>query len=125
MTRKERMNEVARFGVVGVVATAIQYGIYWWLVDYMNETLANTIGYLVSFCCNFLLTTYFTFRVSPSKKRAEGFALSHLVNWAMQSGVLNAALWLGVPSKWAPIPMFAVCVPINFLLVRYFVKLRR
>ena len=116
------MGEVVRFGFVGVVATAIQYGIYLLLKDCMAEVVANTIGYLISFACNFIMTTYFTFNVKPDKKKACGFAFSHLVNWALQTGFLNFFLWLGVPNTWAPIPMFAICVPVNFLLVRYFVK---
>ena len=70
MIEKEKAIEFFRFGVVGCMAIAIQYAVYLLLVDYMNETIANTIGYVISFCCNFLLTTYFTFKVKPNKKRA-------------------------------------------------------
>lgn len=122
MKRHKNMAEVVRFGIVGIVATAIQYGVYYLLLDWLNETLANTIGYLVSFVCNFIMTTYFTFQVKPDKKKAGGFALSHLVNWTLQSIFLNIFLWMGIPKAWAPLPMFAVCVPINFLLVRFFFK---
>ena len=31
-------------------------------------------------------------------------------------------LWLGLPKNLALIPVFAICVPINFILVRYFLK---
>ena len=72
MIEKERLIEFYRFGIVGCLSVAIQYIVYLLLIDYMNETIANTIGYIVSFCCNFLLTTYFTFKVKPNKKRAEG-----------------------------------------------------
>lgn len=114
--------ELIRFGVVGATATGIQYGIYWLLLGHLNATVANTVGYLVSFAYNFLMTTRFTFRVRPDRKKAVGFALSHVVNWLLQSLCLNVFLWLGVPREWAPLPMFAVCVPVNFLLVRFFVK---
>ena len=88
----------------------------------MNETIANTIGYIISFCCNFLLTTYFTFKVKPNKKRAGGFAFSHLMNWGIQTLLLNFFLWVGVDKVWAPWPMYAISAPINFLFVRFFVK---
>ncbi len=122
MKRMGNLGEIVRFGVVGMVATGIQYGIYWLLLGYLSATVANTVGYLVSFACNFIMTTRFTFRVSPDRTKAAGFALSHVVNWLLQSVCLNAFLWLGVPREWAPLPMFAVCVPVNFLLVRFFVK---
>ena len=122
MRHPGNLGEIVRFGVVGVVATAIQYGIYWLLLGCLSATVANTAGYLVSFACNFILTTLFTFRVRPDRRKAAGFALSHVVNWTLQSLCLNVFLWLGVPKEWAPLPMFAVCVPVNFLLVRFFVK---
>ncbi len=118
----ENLGEIVRFGVVGALATAIQYGIYWLLLGGLSATVANTLGYLVSFAFNFIMTTRFTFRVAPDRKKAAGFALSHVVNWMLQSVCLNVFLWLGVPKEWAPLPMFAVCVPVNFLLVRFFVK---
>jgi putative flippase GtrA len=90
----------------------------------MNETIANTIGYIISFCCNFLLTTYFTFKVKPNKKRAGGFAFSHLMNWGIQTLLLNFFLWVGMDKTWAPWPMFAISAPINFLFVRFFMKVK-
>ena len=35
---------------------------------------------------------------------------------------LNFFLWLGVSKQLAPLPMFCICVPVNFLLVRFFLK---
>lgn len=122
MKHSKGLGEIIRFGIVGVIATGIQYGIYYLLLGQLNETAANTVGYLVSFVCNFIMTTYFTFQVEPNRKKAGGFALSHLVNLILQNIFLNLFLWLGVAKEWAPLPMFAICVPINFLLVRFFVK---
>ena len=113
-----------RFVVVGVLAVAIQFGVYRLLLPAMSETWANTVGYAVSFCFNFLMSTYFTFQVKPDRRKAAGFALSHAVNYAMQTLTLWFFLYVGVPSEWAQLPMFAVCVPVNFLLVRFFLKKR-
>ncbi len=114
-----------RFGIVGVVATAIQYGVYLLCLRWMGAGVANTIGYAVSFVFNFFATTFFTFRVKANASRGAGFALSHLVNYLLQMGTLTFFIWLGVPKTWAPVPMFAICVPVNFLLVRYFMRLRQ
>ena len=54
--------EFVRFGIVGLIATAIHYSIYCFLCILMNSTVAYTIGYLISFCCNFALSSKFTFR---------------------------------------------------------------
>lgn len=121
----KQLGEVIRFGIVGVVATLMQYAIYWVLVLWLNPTLAMTIGYAISFAFNFIASTRYTFRVEASKKRGAGFALSHAVNYVLQMIMLNAAIWLGVPKQWAPIPMFGVCVPVNYILVRYFLKVKK
>ena len=120
--RREQLGEMIRFGVVGVLATFIQYAVYWVLIRWLNPSVSMTIGYVVSFAFNFLASTRYTFRVKANARRGAGFALSHGVNYLLQMVTLNLFLWLGVSKQWAPIPMFCVCVPVNFLLVRFFLK---
>jgi putative flippase GtrA len=119
---KERLGEVIRFGVVGVIATLIQFMVYWLLIRWLNPSVSMTIGYGVSLVFNYLASTYFTFRVKASARRGAGFLFSHGVNYLLQMITLNFFLWLGVSKELAPIPMFCVCVPVNFLLVRFFLK---
>lgn len=120
--RRQLLGEVIRFGIVGVLATLLQYAIYWVLIHWLAPTISMTIGYAISFAFNFVASTRYTFRVEASAKRGAGFALSHAVNYVLQMLMLNLAIWLGVSKQWAPIPMFCVCVPVNFLLVRFFLK---
>lgn len=120
--RRQQLGEVIRFGIVGVLATLLQYAIYWVLIHWLAPTISMTIGYAISFAFNFVASTRYTFRVEASAKRGAGFALSHAVNYVLQMLMLNLAIWLGVSKQWAPIPMFCVCVPVNFLLVRFFLK---
>ncbi len=128
-----KTGEVIRFGIVGGTATLIQYGVYglllWLGGDRLSEslhrlwpTMAMTVGYVVSFVFNFFASTRFTFRVKANARRGAGFALSHAVNYVLQMLTLNFFLWTGIPRAWAPVPMFCVCVPVNFLLVRFFLK---
>lgn len=121
-SQREKLGEVLRFGVVGVLATLIQYAVYWVLIHWLNPSLSMTIGYIISFAFNFLASTRYTFRVKANARRGAGFALSHGVNWLLQMLTLNLFLLLGVSKQWAPIPMFCICVPVNFLLVRFFLK---
>lgn len=120
--RRQQLGEAIRFGIVGVLATLLQYAIYWVLIHWLAPTISMTIGYAISFAFNFVASTRYTFRVEASAKRGAGFALSHAVNYVLQMLMLNLAIWLGVSKQWAPIPMFCVCVPVNFLLVRFFLK---
>lgn len=122
---KNYLGEVIRFVVVGILAATIQYLVYLLLWRSTSPGIANTIGYVASFIFNYFATTYFTFHVKVSASRGAGFAFSHLVNYTLQMVSLQFFIWLGFPKDYAPIPMFCVCVPVNFLLVRYFVKTRK
>lgn len=116
------MGEVLRFGLVGTTATIVQYLVYWICLHWMGAWLSLTIGYVVSFVFNFFASARFTFRVKANARRGAGFLLSHVVNYLLQTLTLHIFIWLGVSKQFAPIPMFCVCVPINFLLVRHFLK---
>lgn len=111
-----------RFAIVGAAATLIQYGVYLMLVRLTHAATANTVGYAISFLFNFYASTRFTFRVKANARRGAGFVLSHAVNYLLQMGTLTFFIWVGVPQSLAPIPMFCICVPVNFLLVRFFLK---
>ena len=120
--KREKLGEVVRFGVVGVAAVLIQYGVYLLLVLFMNHNISMTLGYIISFIFNFIASTHYTFRVKANAKRGAGFALSHVINYFMQIAMLNVFIWLGISKQIAPMPMFVICVPVNFLLVRFFLK---
>ena len=121
-TDGNRLREIVRFGIVGVVATLLQYGLYVLLNRLVHPTLANTIAYALSFAFNYVASTHYTFQVKSTARRGLGFAFSHLINYTLQTATLALMLWLGLPKDLALIPVFAICVPINFILVRYFLK---
>lgn len=131
--RRKQLGEIVRFGIVGLTATLLQYGIYWLLIQLVSDdqpvsrqhfwsSAAMTVGYVISFVFNFFASTRFTFRVKANAKKGAGFLFSHVVNYLLQMLTLNLFLWLGVPKALAPVPMFCICVPVNFLLVRFFLK---
>lgn len=120
--KKQKIGEILRFCIVGALATILQYGIYLGFELFLNHNISMTIGYIISFAFNFYASTRFTFKVKANAHRGAGFVLSHVVNYLLQMVTLNFFIWLGVSEKIAPVPMFCICVPVNFLLVRYFLK---
>lgn len=114
--------EAVRFGIVGVGATVLHYLIYYMLMDVLPVSIAYALGYVLSFVCNFLATCYFTFHARPSWSRLLGMSGAHVVNFVLHLLLLNLFLWIGVPKALAPIPVYAIVIPINFLLVRYIFK---
>ena len=83
MKTKPLVKEFIRFGVVGVLATALHYGIYYFLQSFINVNVAYTTGYVISFIVNFYLTSYFTFGTTPSWKKLVGMGGAHLVNYLL------------------------------------------
>ena len=61
MKHLKRFPEFIRFVMVGILATALHYGIYFLLQRFINVNIAYTLGYALSFIANFYLTAYFTF----------------------------------------------------------------
>lgn len=122
MKNKQWIGEAVRFGIVGVGATALHYGIYYLLQQVINVNVAYTVGYVISFVANFYATSYFTFGTSPSWKKLFGMGAAHGVNYLLHILLLNFFLWMGIPKVWAPFPVFAVVIPVNFLLVRFVFK---
>ena len=122
LSDNEKLREVIRFGIVGVVATIIQYACYLAFNRIMHPTFSEIRVYAVSFAFNYVASTRYTFKVKSTTRRGLGFAFSHLVNYTMQTVVLAAMLFVGIPKDWAMVPVFAICVPVNFILVRYFLK---
>lgn len=114
-----------RFVIVGIVATAIHYGLYFLLQFLIEVNIAYTTGYLISFIANFYLTAYFTFRTRPSWGKAFGFGGAHLCNYLLHIGLLNLFLYLGLSKTLAPIPVFAIAIPINFLMVKFVFKRKK
>ena len=131
--KREKLGEVVRFGIVGGLATMLQYVIYLAMMpllahflpqlgDHPLATAANTIAYIVSFIFNFIASTRYTFKVKANAKRGAGFTLSHVVNYSMQTLCLNLFVGMGMMKQWAMIPTLCICIPVNFLLVRFFLK---
>ena len=122
MKTKLFIKEFIRFGIVGVIATALHYGIYYLLQLVINVNVAYTAGYVISFIVNFYLTSYFTFGTAPSWKKLVGMGGAHLVNYLMHIALLNVFIYWGLSNAWAPIPVFVIVIPVNFLLVRFVFK---
>ena len=114
--------EFVRFGLVGGFCTALHYGIYFLLQLAIEVNVAYTVGYQLSFIANFYLTSYFTFGTAPSWRKLFGMAGAHGVNYLLHMVLLNLFIWIGVRQEFAPLPVFAIAIPVNFILVRFVFK---
>lgn len=123
MAHNSKIIEFVKFGMVGTVALIIHYLIYYLLLHWMNYNISFTIGYIVSLIINFWLTASFTFRVNASMKRGAGFVFSHSCNYLLQIILLNVFLSVNLSKVSAPVPVYMISVPLNFIMVRFFMRL--
>lgn len=117
-----KYKEFIRFGLVGILATLIHYGIYLVLNIVIVSWIAYSIGYGISFLCNFYLSSVFTFKEKATFKKGIGFGISHGINYLLHIVLLSLFLKLGIKEELAPIPVFAIAIPINFILIRFVFK---
>lgn len=122
MVINKSMSEIIRFGLVGVIATSLHYAIYWMLIKDLTVNIAYTIGYGLSFLCNYYLSSVFTFKVHPTFTRLYRFGISHILNWVVQIILLNFFLFVDLSKKWVPFPVLLCSFPICYLMTRYAIK---
>ena len=85
----------------------------------MDGNVAYTLGYLVSYVASYVLSARFAFRKKRSVKNGLGFGCAHQFNYLLQISLLNFFIWLGVSKVLAPVPVYCVAIPTNFLIVRF------
>ncbi|MDO5571622.1 MAG: GtrA family protein [Bacteroidales bacterium] len=115
---EQKRKQFIRYLIVGTIATIIQYGVYYLLINILNPSISYSIGFILSFFANYLLTTYFTFEQTSSWRKLFGFAGQQAFNYLFQLSFLNLFLYIGVQKELAPFPVFAIALPLNFLILR-------
>lgn len=140
LSSDNKRGQFLRFCINGCLAVAIQYAVYWLLLQLMGAdytksnsdegvmgiaNIAYAASYFVSFCCNFIITSYWTFHSHPSWKKLIGFGSSHIVNFFVQLGFLNIYLWLGIPKEFAALLAMGSAVPINFAMLHFVYKSKK
>ncbi|HEY0340024.1 MAG TPA: GtrA family protein [Steroidobacteraceae bacterium] len=115
---RELLGRLVRFGLVGVVATGIQYVILIMLVREIGmwPALASAIGFTVSAFGNYLLNYHFTFRSErPHAPAATKFVALAAVGLAINFVLMQVLVAAGVYYLLAQVCATAVVFLWNFL----------
>jgi len=95
-----------RYGVVGIVAFAIDYGVTRLLVDFLPLLVANTVGFVVANTVNFCMAHGWVFGFAWTKEKllstyfgvlgvsVVGLMINNLVVW-LSVGIVGATLLFG------------------------------
>ena len=126
-----KYRSAVRFVLVGALGTGLQYGIYYLLLGLFQQhwpemmiltSLAFTIGFVMEMIYNYLLTSFYTFRVRPTWKNAGGFLVGRAINYVIQLLLLNCLIWLHMSEEWAGIAAIALAGVINYFVLLPFYK---
>ena len=119
--------QIMKFGVVGVIATVIDYGIMN-LLHYglgLNILIANTSGFIVSLIFNYLASMKYVFAHKEGMSRREFiiFVVLSVIGLALNDGIvltLNAGL--GLEANIAKICATALVMVYNFVTRKIFLE---
>jgi putative flippase GtrA len=127
----KKYRSAVRFVLVGALGTGVQYGIYYLLLGIFQvrwpelailTSVAFTAGFVIEMIINYLMTSFYTFRVRPNWKNASGFLLGRTLNYFIQMLLLHVLIWLEMSEQWAGIAAIALAGVINYFVLRPFYK---
>lgn len=115
--------EVFRFGVVGIFNTLHHQIWYLLMLNFVHYTIANSIGFIMSYLGSFLLHTYFTYKSRPTIIKFILFPLTYLPLLLFSSvGIILAVEWIGIDVKLASFFASIAAIPFSFIISKFVIK---
>lgn len=119
------VRQIARFAIVGVIATAVHYAVLIALVEigHVRPVIATTIGYGVGIVVSYALNRRFTFQASgaPVASSFAKFVVLYGVGAFLNGAIVAALIAQGAPYLLAQVAATALVLFWNFLGARYIV----
>ena len=96
---KKLIEQVIKFGIVGVIATIIDWSIYYVCYKYLgiDYKIANVIGFCVSVIFNYIASVKFVFNVDKNKDPKRNFII--FMTFSIIGLILNEILLIICVSK--------------------------
>lgn len=116
------LQQALRFVLVGGLCTALHYGVYvalLYLVPLFPAQASYALGFTAGFGCNVWFTGKFTFSARITWPRVLAMMGIQGINALLHVGTLSLSLALGLSPHLAPLPAFAIAIPLCFILARY------
>ncbi len=108
---------LVRFGIVGVLNTAIYYGFYLVLRTQIPYLVAHICAFVVAMTCSYFLNCYITFRTPPRWKTFLLYPLSNIASFVVTTvGLRIAVANLGLDSRIAPLIVAIIAIPITYVI---------
>lgn len=109
-----------RFGLVGIVNTAVYYGCYLALRLEIPYLAAHVTAFTIAMIGSYFLNCYITFKIDPTWRTFLLFPLSNLANFVITTVGLRIAVGtMGMDQRLAPIPVAIIAIPITYVVAHY------
>ena len=125
---KKLMEQIMRFGIVGVIAFVIDYAVLLLLTEVVgiHYLVSSAIAFLVSVIFNYILSITFVFETDKRKSKGAQFGLFAIMS-AGGLGINQMMMWLVsdvmfVPYQLSKFLATAVVVVYNFVTRKLFLE---
>ena len=125
---KKLMEQIMRFGIVGVIAFVIDYAVLLLLTEVagIHYLLSSAVAFLVSVIFNYILSITFVFETDKSKSKGAQFSLFAVMS-AGGLGINQLMMWLVsdvmfVPYQLSKFLATAVVMVYNFVTRKLFLE---
>ncbi|MFF8992048.1 GtrA family protein [Streptomyces sp. NPDC014983] len=112
--------QIVTFAVVGVLNTAVYYGLYLLFLGRLPYLAAHILAFALSMVGSFFLNARFTYRIRPTWRKFLLFPLTNAANFLITTvGVYVIVDVLHAGSRFAPLIASAAAIPITFVVSRW------
>ncbi|GLX52130.1 sugar transferase [Streptomyces hygroscopicus subsp. hygroscopicus] len=112
--------QIVTFAVVGVLNTAVYYGLYLLFLAWLPYLAAHVLAFALSMVGSFFLNARFTYRIRPTWRKFLLFPLTNAANFVITTvGVYVIVDVLHAGSRFAPLIASAAAIPITFVVSRW------
>lgn len=125
---KKLLDQIARFGVVGIIAFVIDYAVLLTLTEFfgIHYLISSAAAFLVSVIFNYILSIAFVFDTDKSQSKLTQFTLFTLMS-AGGLGINQLMMWLlsdllFIPYQLSKFAATAVVMVYNFITRKLFLE---
>lgn len=120
----KKHSEFIRFCIVGSLCALIDAIVFYIFNSFTNYRISLVVGYSCGLIVNYILTVLWTFKVRPSISNAVGVVLAHFINLFVVRMLCMSLLvdYFDLSEKIAYIPTVVISVIVNFLMVKFAIR---
>ena len=113
------MSSFLKFAVVGVLNTAVTYGIFLLLLQMISYLWAYSIAYASGVLFSFIMNSKFVFQKAMTLKKLLVYPIVYLIQYGINTLVLYIVVTeFGINPRIALLVAIVITIPITYLLSR-------